>query len=195
MADIYETGETVVEAVARTTEGRVRFELTGRLLTDDDGTAVGFAGTGRDVTDRRDETWQLARENERLAEFADVLAHDLRNPLSVASGHLALARARVDDPEATEQLDRLAAAHSRIETIIADIRSAAARGAGNRDRAGRPGCCRGERVGRDPGAGRDARLSRNRDRRGRPGPASAAAGEPLSQRCGARFDEQSDGVR
>ena len=128
VADIYETGETVVEAVAGTTEGRIRFELTGRLLTDGDGTPIGFAGTGRDVTDDRDETWQLARENERLAEFADVLAHDLRNPLSVASGHLALVRARVDDHEATEHFDRLAAAHSRIETIIADIRSAAREG-------------------------------------------------------------------
>ena len=55
--EIHETGETVVEAWSPTTEGPVRFELTGRLLTD--GEVIGFAGIGRDVTERYEQAGQL----------------------------------------------------------------------------------------------------------------------------------------
>jgi len=121
--EIYETGETVVEAWSQTTEGPVRFELTGRLLTDD-GEVAGFAGIGRDVTERYEQAGRLSEQNDRLAEAADLLAHDLRNPLSVASGHLELAR----DRGRTESLDSVAAAHERIERIIADVRLATREG-------------------------------------------------------------------
>ncbi len=47
------------------------------------------------------------RRNQQLDQFAAVLSHDLRNPLSVASGRLALARER-DDPE---EFDRVEEAH------------------------------------------------------------------------------------
>lgn len=123
--EIRQTGETVVEAWGQTTEGRVRFELSGRLLADDDGEVLGFAGIGRDVTERYEQAGQLSRQNDRLAEFADLLAHDLRNPLSVASGHLALAR----EGDGEGSLDAIEAAHDRIERIITDIRLAAQEGA------------------------------------------------------------------
>ncbi|MBX0322709.1 PAS domain S-box protein [Halomicroarcula sp. F13] len=122
--EIFETGETSVEAWGQTTEGRIRFELTGRLVTDDDGSALGFAGIGRDVTDRYEQTWHLAKQNERLEEFADILAHDLRNPLAVADGHLALARQESD----TEALSAVSAAHERMARIVDDVRTASREG-------------------------------------------------------------------
>ncbi|MBX0295642.1 sensor histidine kinase [Haloarcula nitratireducens] len=125
MADIFETGETVVEAWAETTQGRVRFELTGRLLTDGDGSMLGFAGVGRDVTDRREQAWHLAKQNERLEEFADVLAHDLRSPLAVANGYLELTQTTGE----TGHLADIAAAHERMEHIIEDVRTATREGA------------------------------------------------------------------
>ena len=125
LEEIRETGETVVEAVSPTTEGAVRFELTGRRLTDADGGVIGLAGIGRDVTDRYEQTGQLSEQNERLAEFADLLAHDIRNPLSVASGHLALAR----DGDIGASLDAIEAAHERIDRIVTDIRLATREGA------------------------------------------------------------------
>jgi len=124
LEEIRETGETVVEAVSPTTEGAVRFELTGRRLTDADGGVIGLAGIGRDVTDRYEQAGQLSEQNERLAEFADLLAHDIRNPLSVASGHLALAR----DGDSEASLDAIEAAHERIDRIITDIRLATREG-------------------------------------------------------------------
>ncbi|GCF12578.1 hypothetical protein Harman_05130 [Haloarcula mannanilytica] len=54
------------------------------------------------------------QRNERLDEFAAVVAHDLRNPLNVASGNLELAR----DEHDSEHLDTAAAAMDRMETLI-----------------------------------------------------------------------------
>ena len=42
--------------------------------------------------DRVDRERQLQRKNQRLEEFSDVLAHDLRNPLAVAKGYAELTR-------------------------------------------------------------------------------------------------------
>jgi len=59
---------------------------------------------------------ELARQNERLDEFASVVAHDLRNPLSVATGYLALAR----DGD-TEAIDHAEEALDRIDDLIDDL--------------------------------------------------------------------------
>jgi len=124
IAEVFESGQTAVEARAETTEGPVTFELSGRLLTDDDGAVLGFSGTGRDVTERREQAWHLQRQNERLTEFADLLAHDLRTPLAVTSGHLELA-AREMSPEHIEGArDGL----QRLEAIIDDMRTATKEG-------------------------------------------------------------------
>jgi signal transduction histidine kinase len=57
---------------------------------------------------------ELARRNEQLEQFADFVAHDLRNPLNVASGRLALAR----QTHESEHLDAVATAHERMETMV-----------------------------------------------------------------------------
>jgi PAS domain S-box-containing protein len=59
------------------------------------------------------------RENERLDEFASVVSHDLRNPLSLAQGHLDLAVQRYDDT--ANHLEKVSAAHDRMETLIEDV--------------------------------------------------------------------------
>lgn len=123
--DVFESGQTTVEARADTTEGVVTFELSGRLLTEDDGTVQGFSGVGRDITDRREREWHLQRQNERLTEFADLLAHDLRTPLAVTSGHLELASEEIS----SEHIDAARDGLRRLETIIEDMRTATRDGA------------------------------------------------------------------
>lgn len=55
----------------------------------------------------------LERQNDRLKEFTDILAHDLRNPLSVIDGNLALYEETGDDAhietidETTDRMARL----------------------------------------------------------------------------------------
>jgi PAS domain S-box-containing protein len=67
---------------------------------------------------------ELRRQNERLEKFASVVSHDLRNPLTVAEGHLELARAECD----SESLEGVARAHERMDTLIDDVLTLAREG-------------------------------------------------------------------
>ena len=60
---------------------------------------------------------ELARQNERLDEFARMVSHDLRNPLTIINGRLELAK-ETDDPEHFAAIDRAA---ERMETLIDDM--------------------------------------------------------------------------
>ncbi|MFC6723607.1 GAF domain-containing protein, partial [Halobium palmae] len=60
---------------------------------------------------------ELARQNERLEEFAGVVSHDLRNPLNVADGYLELAREEGDD----RYFDRVGDALDRMGELIDDL--------------------------------------------------------------------------
>ncbi|QKG91622.1 PAS domain-containing sensor histidine kinase [Halorubrum salinarum] len=52
--------------------------------------------TGTDITDLKERERELQRERDKLDEFASIVSHDLRNPLGVAQGRIALARADGD---------------------------------------------------------------------------------------------------
>jgi PAS domain S-box-containing protein len=60
---------------------------------------------------------ELQRQNERLDEFASVVAHDLRNPLQVATGFLDI----VEDTGDLAYLDRVESAHDRMGRLIDDL--------------------------------------------------------------------------
>jgi PAS domain S-box-containing protein len=60
---------------------------------------------------------ELQRQNERLDEFASVVAHDLRNPLSAAIGFLEV----VEEQGDLSHLDRIESAHERMERLIEDL--------------------------------------------------------------------------
>ena len=62
---------------------------------------------------------ELREQNERLDEFAGIVAHDLRNPLSGAIGFTELAQDHVDG-QAAEFLDRVRGALGRMESMIAE---------------------------------------------------------------------------
>ncbi|MFC6613472.1 ATP-binding protein [Halopenitus salinus] len=61
---------------------------------------------------------------ERLEEFADVLSHDLRNPLNVAQGRIDMERERADE----ENLRIAARSLDRIEAIISSVLAVAREG-------------------------------------------------------------------
>ena len=64
-----------------------------------------------------DRSEKLERQNDRLAEFASVVSHDLRNPLNVAQGRTELAAVDCE----SEHLDAVSRAHERMETLISDL--------------------------------------------------------------------------
>jgi signal transduction histidine kinase len=67
-------------------------------------------------------TAELERQNDRLDKFAGIVSHDLRNPLSVASGRLDLLAQTVDqadDPAIDrEMIEQIEQAHTRMADII-----------------------------------------------------------------------------
>ena len=76
----------------------------------------------------RERDAELQREIDRLEKFAGLVSHDLRNPLNVAAGRLALAQGKVDDEGAREELEAVAAAHDRMEELIEDLLALARHG-------------------------------------------------------------------
>ena len=60
---------------------------------------------------------ELHRQNERLDQFASVVAHDLRNPLSVAKGFLEIA----EETGNAEHFEKVASSHNRIERLLEDL--------------------------------------------------------------------------
>lgn len=77
-----------------------------------------------DITDRKRHEEQLQAQNDQLEEFASVVSHDLRNPLSVASGRLELAQEECD----SEHLEAVDRAHERMTVLIDDLLSLAREG-------------------------------------------------------------------
>ncbi len=77
-----------------------------------------------DIRNRKERERDLQRQNERLDEFASIVSHDLRNPLTVAAGQLELAREECD----SERLDEIARAHDRMNALIDDLLTLAREG-------------------------------------------------------------------
>jgi len=72
--------------------------------------------------DRIDRERELERRNERLDEFAEIVSHDLRNPLNVISGHVELAE--VQEPHRSTIED----ATTRMRDIIDEVLELARQG-------------------------------------------------------------------
>ena len=113
-----------VDVVYRVDAGgdQVWIQERGRTIDGDD--IVGYLFQASDRVRRQR---QLEAQRERLDEFASVISHDLRNPLSVAVGNLELAR-EFDDEAAEARLDRVNVALDRMDALISDLLSLAREG-------------------------------------------------------------------
>ena len=84
-----------------------------------DGGEYGFA-IYTDITERNRRKEKLRKQKQRLEEFADIISHDIRNPLNVAKGHT-----RMLNPDQAETiLQNL----DRIDAIIEDVLTVAQTG-------------------------------------------------------------------
>ncbi|WP_123536587.1 GAF domain-containing sensor histidine kinase [Halosimplex salinum] len=90
------------------------------------GETIGHAIASIEAHERlADRERELARQNDRLEEFAGVVSHDLRNPLNVAAGRIEYLREADDD----EHLAAAADALTRMEELIEDLLALARQGA------------------------------------------------------------------
>ncbi|MFB6211547.1 MAG: PAS domain S-box protein [Halobacteriales archaeon] len=72
----------------------------------------------------RENERELRRQNEQLDEFASVVAHDIRGPLTAARGYFELALETQDDAH----FERVERAHARMERLIDDLLTLARQG-------------------------------------------------------------------
>ncbi|MFD1632690.1 ATP-binding protein [Haloplanus ruber] len=78
-----------------------------------------FAANADTALTLLDRTHELERQNERLSDFASVVSHDLRTPLSVVDGSLELARERYgDDADLARAVRSLDRAFDLIEELL-----------------------------------------------------------------------------
>ncbi|SFS11647.1 PAS domain S-box-containing protein [Halomicrobium zhouii] len=84
---------------------------------DEQGDVVGLVGVTRDISERKQYEHQLERQNERLERFAEVISHDLRNPLEVAKSRLRFAREECE----SEHFDAIDRSLDRMDDLIADV--------------------------------------------------------------------------
>lgn len=77
----------------------------------------------RSEAELRRQKRELEAKSERLEEFASILSHDLRNPVSVADGWLEVAAEEIDEEDgmAVTAIENASTAIERIETLIEDL--------------------------------------------------------------------------
>jgi len=115
------TDESVVE-LSRESSPRY-YQVSANPFTTDK-SQLGEAITLTDITEREQYRAELERQNERLEQFASMVSHDLRSPLTVAAGHLEFARQEYD----SEDLEATKNALTRMEALIEDLLGLARQG-------------------------------------------------------------------
>jgi PAS domain S-box-containing protein len=120
-----EAGDEATRFDQRTADGKYNSGVVTRLTADGprdflyrgipyerDNREFGFA-IYTDITERNKRKQKLQQQKQRLEQFAEVISHDIRNPLNVAKG-----RAEMLDQE---HADIIARNLDRIEDIIDDV--------------------------------------------------------------------------
>ncbi len=100
------------------------YDVTVSHITDatdeDIGRVVVFSDMSKEFRQRKrleKQKQELERKNQRLEQFASVVSHDLRNPLSIAQNYLDFAR----ETEAADDFEAVEEAHERIDTLLDGI--------------------------------------------------------------------------
>ena len=113
-----------VDVVYRVDSGGESQWVHERGRTTEGGDVAGYLFKADERAERRR---RLERQRERLDEFARVVSHDLRNPLSVAVGNIELAE-QLDGDDVSERMDRALDALDRMDDLIADLLALAREG-------------------------------------------------------------------
>jgi|GEM_PF-516249 PAS domain S-box-containing protein len=100
--------------------------ITLSPVRDESGDVDRWIGFQQDITDYKQREQELERQNDRLEQFASIVSHDLRSPISVATGRIELAKSQADGGD--EHLDATLDALEHMETIVEDTLTLARQG-------------------------------------------------------------------
>ena len=117
---VVDTGEPLTTEERIVVDGEERIFLTSKVPVHDgtgDGEPNAVFGVAKDITEREAYRSKLERQNELLEQFAGVVSHDLRSPLTVAQGRIDLASAECD----SSHLDGATDALTRCQELIDDL--------------------------------------------------------------------------
>ncbi len=84
----------------------------------------GYAVVSQDTTEQKEYKRMLERQNDRLKEFTDILAHDLQSPLTVIDGRLTLYQETGDE----EHLETVVETTERMARLVDDLLRVARQG-------------------------------------------------------------------
>ena len=127
--EMLQAGEPFHDEVRRETAEGVRdFLLHGVPYRVGERSVLGYA-IYTDTTDQKRRERELERQNERLAEFASIVSHDLRNPLNVAQGRVGLLRETYEG----EHVREIDAALVRMQELVSGLLTLAREGEVVRD--------------------------------------------------------------
>ena len=121
-AQVFETGEALFDfehGIERPDGETVWLSVNAAPIYDTDGSVTQVVAVISDITDKREYRRMLEQQNQRLEEYSATVSHDLRSPLSVASGWLDVAIA----DGSTEHLDKVKDALDRMGQLITDLRA------------------------------------------------------------------------
>jgi len=117
-AHVIETGESIIEKEEHDDLKGIWTLCSKVPLENGDGDIVGLVGITKEITERKEAQTDLERQIDRLEEFASVLSHDLRNPLSVTLGRAELAHEKYPEDEHVASILRNV---KRMGAIIEDV--------------------------------------------------------------------------
>lgn len=115
---VIDTGEPVLEKEEYDEDDGTWTVCSKVPVENDEGETVGLLGVSKHITERKEAQHDLERQIDRLEEFANILSHDLRNPLSITLGRAELASETYPDDEHVESILRNV---KRMGAIIEDV--------------------------------------------------------------------------
>lgn len=114
----HETGQARVEVRLQRESGEtVPYEFISKRVRNEQADITGRIGLGRDISDRKQYEREIERHHQRLNHFAEIVSHDLRNPLSIADGHLTQFKETGDE----KHYETAQTALDRMKSLITDV--------------------------------------------------------------------------
>ncbi|WP_340098867.1 PAS domain-containing sensor histidine kinase [Salinibaculum salinum] len=109
-------------------DGTRWIELDAYPVCDEAGAVERVVGMLDDITETNERERELERQNEQLEEFANIVSHDLRNPIQIIQSRAEMLRERDRESVDSESISAIRNAAGRMDELIEDLLSLSRQG-------------------------------------------------------------------